>query len=311
VSFQAESASLGGHAPMAARLDYRFRSGNTIRVYGQSASSPRTLSSEQTSALGTVGTPTLNMDALSLGTPGLFGVRGSHRIPVGSGSAAVGVHGAVETQPRPGGTDPAYWRGTTAKFGGSLTASPGLTLLTTEIEVSKSFADSLDGRNLFPGGGALTLTATGAGPILERSVTYWHVLGFYFRPLNSPFPDQPNRLIPVGALMGANASLVFPVGKLLVWPSLELMRESSRTSTTAGAITRRITGAGWTTNLGTTVGMTVNRRLTLTPGAGYVFGAVGATATNTRTSFPPLTVSDSFTDRIRGWWGSLELSSRF
>ena len=53
----------------------------------------------------------------------------------------------------PSGTLPVYWRGKTARVGATVSTSVGEAKLSGGVEVSRSVADALDGRNLFPGGG--------------------------------------------------------------------------------------------------------------------------------------------------------------
>jgi hypothetical protein len=55
-----------------------------------SGSSPKTLDTAQTTAIGAVGIPTLDLEALSLGTPATAGVCAAHVMSVGSSVA--GVH---------------------------------------------------------------------------------------------------------------------------------------------------------------------------------------------------------------------------
>lgn len=169
-------------------------------------------------------------------------------------------------------------------------------------------ADALDGRNLFPGGGSLSLSATGSGAFSEESDTLWQLFGFYFRPLNSRRPDQPNRVLPVGDFMGVHGSVAVPLGLWLVWPALDVMREASHTVTESAGVTDRVDGSGWTTNVGVQVTLPVPGRVDVTPGIGVVRGSLDASVTSTTRG---IASQDSFSDPIRGWWASLELSGRF
>jgi len=311
VSYSAVSTSLQGSTPFAARLDYRLGTRDTLRIYGRTASSPRSLNTNETAALGAAGTPTLDVDSFSLGTPALVGGRFAHDIP--ARSATTTFQGAVELEPRPGGTNPVYWRGTTVKGGAAVATATGETRFTAALDVSRSAADSLSGRNLFPGGGSVSVSASGTGPLREDSLTYWQLFGFYFRPVATARPDQPNRLIPVGDFMSVYSSISVPVGLVFLWPSVEISREASHTGTRAGGTEERIAGSGWTTKTGVELTLPVGRGVDLTPGAGYVFGSVGASFTTTTPQLfgPPIVATDAFSDRIRGWWLSLEFTSRF
>jgi hypothetical protein len=309
--FNTVDETISGTTPVTARVERYLRGGDTLRVYGQSASMPGELNDAQTSALAAAGTATLDLESLGLGTPALVGGRYAHGFLIGSMAAS--IRGGVETQPRPSGTEPVYWTGTTLKAAASLTGYPGSSQLSVSVDASTSFADSLSGRNLFPGGGTFSVSASGDGQLGEDSESFWQIYTFYFRPFADTRNAQPNRLIPVGDFMGVFSSLSVPVGNTLLWPTLDLMREASHTDSTGAVISNRTVGTGWAGNLGSTLSIPIAHRVDLTPGVGYVFGSVGATFTSTvnLARGPQLLSSDSFNDRIRGWWTSLELSIGF
>ncbi|MDQ2667987.1 MAG: hypothetical protein M3Z05_18595, partial [Gemmatimonadota bacterium] len=121
--FATRADTINGSLPVAARLDFALRPGDTVTAFARSASQPFDLSQRQTSALGTAGTSTVELESASLGTPAVAGARLALAYPVGD--LVLAVRGGAESEPRPGGTLPVYWRGTTMRGGLGLTSATG------------------------------------------------------------------------------------------------------------------------------------------------------------------------------------------
>lgn len=309
--------TIDGALPIAARVDLAVRPGDTLTAFARSASQPLELSKRQTTALGTAGTSTVDLESAALGTPAVGGVRLALAFPLGD--LVLAARGGVELEPRPSGTFPVYWRGTTVRGGLALTSSTGNGSVTASLDATRSSADSLGGRNLFPGGGSLSLQVasdlTVANPFDPLEDDRWPVraLVFYARPFANDRADQPNLIIPQGNLWGAVGTLLASAGELTIAPALQLLRESSTSESASGLIRNRITGSAWTAQASLDVTIPLGRTFELTPQAGYTLGSVGA-------SFAQSTVfrrgrafgqSTSFSDAIRGNWLSLQLSAAF
>jgi hypothetical protein len=305
-----KQVAFSGASPISARLDVALRRADTLRVFAQSMSFPGTLSLQDAQALGSVGTSTIDLDAGALGVAARVGARYTLTQAIGNDGVAITLRGGLEYDPKPSGPDAVSWRGTTVRAG--IGVSRMMTDLTfgASAEVTRSFADSLGGRNLFPGGGNLTLDgrvlryfgADGDGFVAANA--------FFARPINIERPDQPTRLIPVGDFAGVTLAAAIPVGSLTVLPSANLVRESSSAAAVANSITTRLTASGYTSSLSVGLSFPVGRFLTLTPEVGGAFGSVSQTVSSTfpRRFLRPIVRSQGFSDPIRGGWVGLEVT---
>jgi hypothetical protein len=305
-----QRVAFSGASPLSARLDVAVRRADTLRVFAQSMSFPGTLSAADAQALGSVGTSTIDLDAGALGVAARVGARYTLTQAIGTNGVAISVRGGVEYDPKPSGLDAVSWRGTTVRAGIGVSRMMTDVTVGASAEVTRSFADSLGGRNLFPGGGNLTLDgrvlryfgADGGGFVAANA--------FFVRPLNIERPDQPTRLIPVGDFTGVTVAAAIPVGRLTLLPSANLVRESSSATAVANRINTRLSASGYTTSLGVGLAVPVGRFLTLTPEVGGAFGSVSQTVSS---AFPrrfqrPLVRSQGFSDPIRGGWVALEVT---
>lgn len=302
--------SFGGASPVSARLDLQLLRADTLRLFAQSASFPGTLSQIDAQALGAVGTGTIDLDAGALGIAARLGVRYARTQPIGDDGVALSFRGGVEYDPKPSGASSVSWRGTTVRGGVGINRSITDGTLGASLEVTKSFADSLGGRNLFPGGGSLMLDARALRFVGADGTGFVSVNGFYSKPLGIERPDQPTRLIPIGDFAGINATGAFPLGALTLLPMVSVMRESSSATAVVNRVATGLNASGQTATVSLGVAFQLGRFITVTPEVGGAFGSVGQTVTST---FPrrfgrPLTNSQSFSDPIRGGWFALELS---
>ena len=315
--FATRADTIDGSLPVSARLDFALRPGDTVTVFTRSASQPFDLSSRQTVALGSAGTSTVDLESAALGTPAVGGARAAFAFPVGD--LVLSARGGVETEPRPDGTLPVYWRGTTVRGGLALTSSSGDASFTASVDATRSSADSLAGRNLFPGGGSVTFQVVTdlavASPFDPLEDERWPVraLAFYARPFGNDRSDQPNLIIPQGSLVGAVGTMLVSAGGVTVTPTLQLLRETSASESSSGIIRSRVTGSAWTAQGSLDVSIPLGSTFELTPQAGYTFGSVGASFAQTVVLRRGRGVgqSTSFADSIRGSWLSIQLSAAF
>ena len=313
--FSTGATTISGTPPVSATIHWAFAPGDTLRVYGRSASFPATLDSAQAVAIGSIGTSTIDMASFGLGTPAMVGARVA--LTVVGEKVTFGVRGALEYQPRPGGTEDTYWTGTTLSGGISLGTNGLAVRWTGLVDVTQGFADSLSGRNLFQGGGNVNVE-------LRVNTTFGDygdgdgMFSVYFqKPFGNDRNDQPNRLIPVGDSYGLFGALNLPVRSMLVMPTVTLAREVS-SATTGGAASRyAYSASSWAINAGVALQVPVASRIDLTPEIGAVFGNASATFTSV-TPAPvgarrgrTVTSSSGFVNRIEGWYLGLQLSVSF
>jgi hypothetical protein len=294
-----------GVSPITGRLDIPVRSSDTVRVFAQSMSFPGSLSATDTKALGVVGTSTVDLDAGALGIAARFGARYTLTQKLGANGVALTVRGGVEYDPKPSGGEVVSWRGTTVRgaLGVSRTVESGS--VGTSIEMSTSYADSLGGRNLYPGGGTLNLDARALRFFGDDASGFVTVNGFYSRPVNVERPDVPTRIIPIGDFFGATVAAVIPAGRVNLLPVVSLLRESSNASAIVNTRRTTLDASGQSASVSLGVSVTLGSIVTITPEVGGVFGNVGQTVS---AQFPRRVLRQSFTDAIRGGWISVELS---
>jgi hypothetical protein len=317
LQFVAPFDTIRGRLPVGARVSYTLRAGDTISVFARSSSDPLALSSRQTAALSTAGTSTVDLESAGFGTPSVGGGRIAVAFPVGD--IVLGARAGIENEPMPNGASPVYWQGTTVRGGLALTKSAGDGSITASLDVTHSSADSLGGRNLFPGGGSITLQVMSdlsvPNPFDPLEDEQWplRVVAFYGRPYGNDRADQPNLLIPQGDLAGALGTLLVTIGDLAFSPSLQFLRETSSSGSTSGIVTSRITGSAWTAQSSLDVTIPLGRVFELTPQAGYTFGNVGASFSQAAVLRRGRGVarSTAFNDDIRGSWLSLQLTAVF
>ncbi len=300
-----------GVSPISARVDVPLRRADTLRVFAQTMSFPGALTTEDAQALGSIGTSTIDFDAQALGVTARVGTRYTLTQAVGDNGVSITLRGGLEYDPKPSGADVVSWRGTTVRVGAGVSRVMDEMTLGTSLEVTRSFADSLNGRNLFPGGGTLTLDARMLRYFGEDGLAFVAASAFYAKPLGIERPDQPTRLIPVGDFAGVTAAAAIPVGRFAVVPTVSVMRESSSAGAVASnGVQTQLNASGFTGSASVGLSIPLGRVMTVTPEVGGAFGSVSQTVTS---SFPrrigrPLTRSQGFSDPIRGGWFALEIS---
>ncbi|MES2177820.1 MAG: hypothetical protein V4550_08120 [Gemmatimonadota bacterium] len=313
--FTAPTDSIKGNLPLSAHLSFARRPGDTVAVFARSSSIPLDLSTRQTSALSIAGASTIDLESSGFGTPAVGGTRATFAFPVGD--AILAARGGFEYEPRPAGTQPVYWRGSTIRGGVALTNTLGEGSWTASLDVSRSTGDSLGGRNLFPGGGnasaQVILDASVLNPFdpLEDEQWPFRAVAFYVRPFGNDRADQPNLIIPQGDLFGAITTMLIPVNELSLAPSLQLLRESSRSSYTSGLLVNEVTGSSWTMQAGLDLSIPIGNVFELTPQLGYTFGTVSSASSQAAAvrRGRGIVRTSGFSDAIRGRWFSIQLSA--
>ncbi len=311
---------ISGAPPVSGRLDWSFAKGDTLRVYGRSASVPASLDSTQSAALGLVSVSTIDLESFSLGTQAMFGARAAFTFDLGN-DVSLGLRGGLEVQPKPTGRSSVYWTGTTVLAGASLGGLAGDLRWSGSVDFSRSSADSLllpgdsVGRNLFAGGGSLSLGLQLDGPLTSAGDASG-VLGLWYqRPIDNDRADQPNRLLPVGDTFGAFVSLDLPIQKLVLSPTLSISRESASDDARTRLVRYRYETSSWAMNAGAALTIPLTSRIDLTPEAGATFGGADAVFTTQLGGGGPRrpgrTSASGFSSSVRGWWAGVELSVSF
>ncbi len=320
VSLDAASSRVQGVTPIRARLDLVLRAGDTLSLYGRRGSTPRTLDSAETRALGAAGTSVIDLSSLSLGIPSQIGVRGRWSFPVGT--VVLGLSAAAERELAPPATGRVFWQGTTVRGGANVTGFAGNQTLTVSADISTSRADSLGGRNQFAGGGAVSLGAATTGAVNASGSASFSGDVFYVRPFGNERNDQPTRLIPQGSFSGINGLLLLEAGALTWNPTVTLLSESSSASllTMQGTLPSRtsLRGSAWSLAAGLSVDVPFGASVTISPEIGAAGGTVSSMLAQTngrvvrRTGrVVNVTNTSGFSDAVRGWWGGLAMSMRF
>lgn len=294
-----------GISPISGRLDIPIRLSDTLRVFAQSMSFPGALSSTNAQALGAVGTSTIDLDAGSIGMAARIGMKYVLTQPIGDDGVSLSLRGGVEYDPKPSESSVVSWRGTTILGGVGISKSTANVMLGASAQVTRSFADSLGGRNLFPGGGTLNVDARALRFYGADGDRYVSLNGFYSRPFDIERNDQPTRLIPIGDFAGVVAAASIPVGRLSVLPSLSHLRESSTATAVVNGRETTLDASGYTSTVSVGVSMPIGRMITLTPEVGGAFGTVGQVVS---AQFPRRVRRRGFSDPIRGGWMALEFS---
>jgi hypothetical protein len=301
LSFSAPTGSLRGATPVRGRVAVRIGARDTLQLTGQSASAPGTLSTQGTAALGSIATSTIDLDAIAIGLPSAIGLRAVHVQPLDR--VLLAIDAGLEHQPTPSGTTPIFWRGRTLSAGASLSTVDGAARWRVGADWSHSWADSLGGRNLFPGGGMLSLDATVDGAIGDPLDGRYGAIGvFYLRPYQNARADQPNRLIPQGQFWGAQGDISLSLGPLSLAPTVSVLRESSTTDVGTALVPSSFTATGWTISAGTAVDISLGRGVVLSPEIGATVGGVGTTTTTTLLTRRgrSLVVPQQVNDPVRG-----------
>lgn len=270
--------------------------------------------------MGAAGTAVLDLSSLSLGFTPQVGVRGRRSFPLGR--VVLGLSAAAERDLPPSAMGAVYWQGTTLRGGASVTGFVGEQTVIAGIDLSTSRADSLGGRNQFPGGGAVTLSASTSGALDAAGTRWFAGDAFYVRPFGNDRNDQPTRLIPQGSFGGVSGLLLLESGALTWTPAISVMREASTASLAAqqgGLLSRTaLSSRAWTVAGSLSVDIPFSSAITLSPEVGAVGGTVSSTLAETtgrvlgrRGRVVNFTNTSGFADAVRGWWGGVAVGVRY
>ena len=191
------------------------------------------------------------------------------------------------------------------KGGVSLTGASGDNQLTASVNLSTSSGDSLGGRNLFPGGGTLSVDTRLMHYFGAEQAGFFSLNGFYTKPIGIQRPDVPTRIIPIGDFIGATATGAIPAGRVTLLPMLTVLRETSNANAIVSGRRTTLDASGQTGAVSLGLSIPLGRLVTITPEVGGVFGDVGQTVS---AQFPRRVRSASFSDPIRGGWFAIEFS---
>ena len=323
LQYGALGRTISGTGNANVRFDYMLRPGDSLMVYGRSGSHPATLDSLQVNAIGVAGGSLVDVQANSLGAPSMFGGRAVFSYPVGN--LVLNLRGAIETESQPAATQEVYWRGTTWAVGSTLYGNIGKGQLAAMVDISSSSADSLGGKNLYPGGGETTLRlelrlpidnpSDSTGDDWDSAFTAW-----YTSPFGATRADQPNRLLPLGNSFGLSGALSFPVGNATWGPSVQFQSTAASANAKSGATALATSSSGWAANFAINADIPASSAFELTPELGYTIGnastSYGLTSTKTvvvqRRGRTVTTTSGGTTaSALNGWWFALGVSAHF
>jgi len=308
VRFTSGRTRIEAMTPVEARADVRVGDGDSVRLSLRTPSFPGSLGTEHVRALSTIGTSTLDLASIALGSPAVLGASIVLSRRLGGFKASVRFGG--EAEPRPDVADSVYWRGVTVRGGVGLARRFAGVQIETAVEAAHSFADSLDGRNTFAGGGHLIArvnveTALGA---LARVVAFGSA--YYYTPFGVDRPEVVPRVATVGRVYGGYFGVLLPAGDLSLMPLLGLARESSDDDHETARATFDTHGSSWTLSGSTSLAIPIGRRLQIIPEAGYAHGASSGEffVTPTGETRP---IGSSYADGLAGWYVALELAVLF
>lgn len=308
VRYSGATSTIDAVTPIEATVDVRIGLGDSLRVTARSSSFPGSLDSNQLDALAELGTSTVELESVGLGTPAVAGVRLVLVESVGPLDAALRI--AADFEPRPDVVDSVYWRGTTLRLGMGLAHGFGATKISTSIDFSHSYADSLDGRNLFPGGGSLVARVEVESSLGEFGEVYGFGSAYYYRPLGLERPDQPNRRIPFGSVQGGYVGFMLPIWSVYVVPVVGVAREANSGDLDLRRFTFQSNGSSWALTASSSLSIPITRTLFLTPEAGFVRGGVRGEFVQLR-SGDLRPIEFAFADDVDGWYAALDLSFSF
>jgi hypothetical protein len=191
------------------------------------------------------------------------------------------------------------------------------------VDVSRAFADDLNGRNLFPGGGSVNLEGRADGLVDgDEGRTYLAVQGFWQIPYANGNADVLTRLIPQGQFFGASALLTTQLGPLDIGPTVSLLGERSVAESQFSLTTQagrplpgeaRKTAFGWSGTLGVTGTLALGNAVDLTIDVGVARAGIDLRERTllSRPLRPPVGTETRRENAIRGATIAAELAYRW
>ncbi len=225
IRFAVDPTVMRAWIPTRLQVDLVPWAGDTVSVYGHTGSRPVNLDTLQGEAIGTVSTSVLDVGAMELGIPAQMGARLVISRPVGT--VHLGVSAAIEQDARPPANGLAWYQGTTLSGALMATIPVGEKTLAVSAYLSSSRADSLGGRNQFPGGGTRGLTASLSGEAGPDHAISYAVDAYFEKPFGNARNDQVTRALPLGTYAGWSASADITTRRVTWTPTLSWAREAS------------------------------------------------------------------------------------
>ncbi|MCX5767245.1 MAG: hypothetical protein NTZ43_08505 [Gemmatimonadetes bacterium] len=316
VNYSTPSRTISGMVPTSLTLDMMVHNGDTLTLLGRTGSQPANLDSAQLVAIGVSGGTLLDMQSINFGTQAMTGAHGTLTFPMGD--VVLNLRGGIEIEPRPSALTRAYWRGTTMLGGATLTGKTAKGDWSGVVDYSTSTADSLGGRNLYPGGGDFTAQFNLHAPLDNPAVaggedwdTRWSA-NLYI-PISASRTDQPNRLVPVGPMYWFTGALTVPIGEGSVGASASY----SGASSSAQRALASASSSSWATSVALNGSIPIAKGIELVPEIGTVAGSsdVSLGVAGVRRPGRPLGPGGSRTTSIAsgvsGSWMSLSLTFTF
>ena len=298
-----DTLSVDGISMLDARLDLALGARDSLRLGLRMATSPSSLTTSEVTALESIGTSTLDLSSIQFGTPAGVEARFTHLQPLG-GSTVLSATVGGEYEPRPSEEEWSYWRGTTVRGAVGISRTVGRARIGSRVDVTRSFADSLGGQNLFQGGGTILARVDAATPVGETRSILVGASVSYFRSYSASRVGVPGSREPSGDFWGVSAIAVWPVGDVFLTPAAVLSYESSEATTG----TTVVTGSGWSVGTSLAANVPLARRFALTPEVGYATGSIKADFLTTAAG---ITQRTETTGELSGWWLAADLSLTF
>ena len=319
VNYGAPGHTVNGLIPTTWTLDWRFHEGDTLSFVGRIGAQPAGLDSTQVAALGLSGGALVDLQSASFGMRPMTGVHAVVTLPAGDLSFV--LRGGLEIEPRPADGARTYWTGNTVFGGVTLSGAAGAGRLSGSLDLSTSSADSLNGKNLYPGGGEFSAhvdlhmpfdnpVTTGA----EAWTTDWSAK--LTNPISDTRNDQPNRRIPYGPITELTGALSVPIGAGSLGATLDYLSTSATANGRVGPATAS-TNASSSASIFTIDGsIPLFAGLELQPQVGFATGnssltVAGAARRPGRPARAPAASGVSVSTPLSGGWFGLTLSLSF
>ncbi len=301
-----QAQTLRGIPGVTAELGFRVSAADTVSILARSASSPVALSTADAAALGAVSTAVSQFDAASVGVPASLSAGYAMGRLIGN---AITLHVALagDVEPRPADGSLSYWQGTTVRGSLGLSGGGPRTMIRADVSGSRSSADSLDGSNLFSGGGTI-VGALSLGYFARADSSVLVTLNTrYGKPFSQTRQEVPSRAIPVGATLNVDLSLSASAGWVTVSPGVSWLSETSSAVRRVNNRVSRVSGSSSSASAHLALVFPIGTRLTVTPDFGGVIGRVAQTVSgpaSLRFGRSALR-SGSFSDDVRGFYASV------
>jgi hypothetical protein len=299
---------LSGASAVKVRLAWEVPTGDAVVFRGQSASFPASLAASEAAAIGLVATGGTAFDATLLGSAPSAGFSYVLDRRLGSSAFRSTLTAGVDYEPRPRAGSTVLWRGTTMRGVLDIERTAARLKILGAVSASRSVTDSLDGTNLFTGGGEIGGELGLAAFVRADSSVRLDLLVGHSRPYSQTAREVPTRAIPIGRATTARLAATMTRGAWAVEPEIVLFRATSDALRNTGArLPVRVNASTSTATAALRVVVPVATRTIIEPEFGMVAGRVtqvvsGVAAPAFRR---PAGRAGSFDDRVSGWYSAL------